>query len=109
VNLLPPGHCGAEFGTIGGLGGVDDMKSLLLVFWLALAAFSQSAPVALRDFPFTADESRLDASGAYHLHGNVALTIPTIGVIQADDLVYDTHANSIAIHGDSHFVLRSAQ
>jgi hypothetical protein len=85
------------------------MKSLVLVLLASLAAFSQSAPVALRDFPFTADETRLDASGAFHLHGNVVFTIPTIGVIQADDVVYDANANSIAIHGDSHIVLRSAK
>lgn len=85
------------------------MKSLLLVFLVALAAFSQSAPVALRDFPWTADETRLDASGAFHLHGNVTFTISTIGVIQADDLVYDANANSVAIHGDSHIILRSAK
>jgi hypothetical protein len=40
------------------------MKSLLLVFLVALA-FSQSAPVVPRDFPFTADESRLDASAPF--------------------------------------------
>jgi hypothetical protein len=95
--------------TIGSLGGLDNMKSLVLVLLAALAAFSQSAPVGLRDFPFTADETRLDASGVFHLHGNVAFTISTIGVIRADDIVYDANANSIAIHGDSHIVLRSAK
>jgi len=84
------------------------MKNLLLVFLVALAAFSQTAPVALRDFPFTADETHLDGS-AIHLHGNVTFTIPTIGVIQADDVVYDAIANSVTIHGDSHIVLRSAR
>lgn len=75
------------------------MKSVMLIFLLALAAFSQSAPATRSDFPFTASEMYTEGS-AMHLHGGVTITVP-LGTIRAEDAVVDLKANTVTIHGDS--------
>jgi hypothetical protein len=75
------------------------MKSVILIFLVALAAFSQSAPVAAHnDVPYTATDMYLEGS-AVHLHGAVTLTLP-FGTVRAEDAVVDLKANTVTIRGD---------
>jgi hypothetical protein len=80
------------------------MKSVVLIFFLALAAFSQSAPVASRnDYPFQANEMYVEGP-ATHLHGSVIITMP-FGTVRAEDAVVDLKANTVTIRGDSRIEL----